>query len=298
MNKTTKRSTSPNGTLTDILDEYRAIIEKELEIALTGNNARFTVEEAMKYSTLEGGKRIRGVLVLEFCRIFGGKLEKATPIAAAIEMIQAFSLIHDDLPCMDDDDFRRGKPSCHKEFSEPVALLAGDALLANAFNTVSATAFLSKKEAISHKNTVLVMSALSNAIMEMVRGQQLDMDFESAKSNTLDEDAIIGMYNRKTCALISGACVCGAICASASDKDIHKAKSYGIALGLAFQMTDDLLDLENESKDKKTFATLFGAKKTNEKADEYTDMALKIAKSIPDSEFLQQLATMLIKRTV
>jgi geranylgeranyl diphosphate synthase type II len=272
-------------------DEYRGIIENELQQALHGD---FRVDEAMRYSTLGGGKRVRGVLTLEFCRAFGGDVAKAAPAAAAIEMVQAFSLIHDDLPCMDDDDFRRGKPSCHKQFGEATALLAGDALLANAFNTAAASMFLPKS--IKPNNTVSVISALSGAVMEMIRGQQSDMDFESGTAK-LTEDDILGMYNRKTCALISAACVCGAICANANEKNLHKARSYGVALGLAFQMTDDLLDADTEKSGKKTYATLFGVKKTKEKAWEYADSAVKIAGSIPDSAFLKEMAISLNKRT-
>jgi geranylgeranyl diphosphate synthase type II len=271
------------------LEEYRGIIESELEQALHGD---FRVDEAMRYSTLGGGKRIRGVLTLEFCKAFGGDVSRAAPVAAAVEMVQAFSLVHDDLPCMDDDDERRGKPSCHKAFDEATALLAGDALLANAFNTIAATAFLPK--AVKPMGTISVMSALSGAVMEMIRGQQLDMDYE--KKSKLTEDDIVNMYSRKTCALISAACVCGAICGKTSDKDIHKARSYGVALGLAFQMTDDLLDLDCEKSEKKTFATLFGKKKTKEKAWEYADSAIKIAGSIPEGAFLKELAIKLNER--
>ncbi|MCL1831355.1 MAG: polyprenyl synthetase family protein [Oscillospiraceae bacterium] len=272
-------------------EAYREIVEVELKQALHGDSR---VDEAMRYSTLGGGKRVRGVLTLAFCRAFGGDVGKAAPVAAAIEMVQAFSLIHDDLPCMDDDDMRRGKPACHKRFDEATALLAGDALLANAFNTAAAAMFLPKS--IKPNHAVSVVSALSGAVMEMIRGQQLDMDYESSKK--LSEDDILGMYNRKTCALISAACVCGAICAGASEKNLHKARSYGVALGLAFQMTDDLLDVDSEKHDKKTYATVFGKAKTKEKAWEYADSAVKIAGSIPDSAFLKEMAIILNKREV
>ena len=277
------------------LNEYRNLIEKELEIALHSNsNVDSGVEQAMRYSTLGGGKRIRGILALEFCRVFGSDVKKGLAIAAAIEMVQAFSLIHDDLPCMDDDDFRRGKPSCHKQFNEATALLAGDALLANAFNTVSSTAFLPKPHGIKPVNTVSIMSTLSNATMEMIRGQQADMEFESRDSITQDE--ILSMYSRKTCALISAACVCGAICADASEKGLHKARSYGFALGMAFQLTDDLLDLQTEKDSKKTIATLIGEKDTAKLIKEYTDTAVKIAQNLPNGEFLETLAKELIDR--
>ncbi|MCL1866215.1 MAG: polyprenyl synthetase family protein [Oscillospiraceae bacterium] len=270
------------------LAEYRKVIEKELLQALLP--IEFSVGEAMRYSTLGGGKRLRGVLTLEFCKAFGGDVAKAVPVAAAVEMIQSFSLIHDDLPCMDNDDFRRGKPSCHKQYGEATAFLAGDALLANAFNTACFTAF--SPAGIKPANAMSVVSALSNATMEMIKGQQLDMDFEGYSEDSdkkIDEDDIINMYNRKTCALISAACVCGAICADAPDSDIHLARSYGVSLGLAFQIADDLLDLESEKAGKTTYATVFGVKKSRKKLKEYSDMAVKIAARLPKSEFLRDL---------
>jgi geranylgeranyl diphosphate synthase type II len=272
------------------LAEYREVIESELVQALHGNDK---ITEAMRYSTLGGGKRIRGVLVLEFCRVFGGNVNKASCVAAAVEMIQAFSLIHDDLPCMDNDDERRGKPSCHKQFGEASALLAGDALLAGAFNSACFSALM--PNGLKPENAMKIVSTLSNATVEMIRGQQIDMDFETQKKIS-DED-IINMYSRKTCALISAACVCGAICANARDKDIHMARSFGVALGLAFQIADDLLDFkEDKQSGKKTYATLFGEKKAKEKAREYTDTAIKIMDKLPNNEFLKELAVGLNNR--
>ena len=278
------------------LTEYRDIIEKELEQSLySGGN--FKVIEAMRYSTLGGGKRIRGVLALEFARVFGGGKGFslcARLSAAAIEMIQAFSLVHDDLPCMDDDDERRGKPSCHKQYGEATALLAGDALLACAFNTVSAA--LAMDKSANPVNVVSIISTLSNATMEMIHGQQYDMEFEQRGSVDLEE--LLAMYNRKTCALISAACVCGAICGGAKDKQLHLARSYGVALGLAFQITDDLLDFKTEKAEKKTVPAIIGAKEAKKLAREHTDSAIKIAESIKGGEFLKELAIMLIERKI
>ena len=285
------------------LAEYRRVIEKELELALL-NSEDFEVVEAMRYSTLGGGKRIRGALVLEFCKVFSKDYKKAACVAAAIEMIQAFSLIHDDLPCMDDDDERRGKPSCHKKFGEATALLAGDALLAASFNTASATAFL--PGGIEPVKAMKIVSTLSNATMEMIKGQQIDMDYEQetpagktgSSAEITEDDIIEKLYIRKTCALISAACVCGAICGNAKDKDIHLARNFGVSLGLAFQLTDDLLDFKTEKSGKKTFATLFGEKKTKEKAWEYTEIAVKIAEKLPNGDFLKDIAITLNNRKV
>jgi geranylgeranyl diphosphate synthase type II len=287
-----------NNEYEQILTQNRELIERELEQALHSSEqsleGNLDVVKAMKYSTLGGGKRIRGVLTLEFCRVFGGDIKRAALVSAAVELIQAFSLIHDDLPCMDNDDFRRGKPSCHKKFGEAAALLAGDALLATAFNTAAATAFLPK--GLKPLNAVSVISALSNATADMVKGQQMDIDFEKKLVGDITEDELMGMYNRKTCALISAACVSGALCADAGEKKIHAARGYGVALGLAFQLNDDLLDFSNEKKDKKTYATLFGENKTKEKAAEYTETAVNIADKFPKGDFLRELALNLNKR--
>ena len=285
------------------LSEYRELIERELEQALYNPETDYTVGEAMRYSTLSegagGGKRVRGILTLEFCRVFGADIKKAAPIAAAVEMVQAFSLIHDDLPCMDDDDFRRGKPSCHKQYGEAVALLAGDALLAGAFNTVSAAAFLPKSAGgLKSQNVVSIISALSNATTEMIKGQQYDMDYERRAVGELTSEGLLAMYSRKTCALISAACVCGAICANAPDKSLHDARGYGFALGLAFQIADDLLDFNTEKPDKKTIPVLIGEKKARELAESYTDIAVKTAEKLPNSNgtFLKELALSLNNR--
>ncbi|MCL2071670.1 MAG: polyprenyl synthetase family protein [Oscillospiraceae bacterium] len=283
------------------LNEYRELIEKELEQSLHFPETDCKAGEAMRYSALGGGKRIRGVLTLEFCRILSGggnmdTAEKALPAAAAVEMIHAFSLIHDDLPCMDDDDYRRGKPSCHKQFGEASALLAGDGLLAAAFNTVASAAFLPKP--IKPQNVVSVISSLSNATMEMIKGQQYDMDFEQSDKDRVTEEELLAMYNRKTCALISAACVCGAMCANASERNLHNARSYGFSLGLAFQITDDLLDLKTEKTGKKTLPLLIGEKKAREMAQSYTDAAVKIAENLPHGDFLKELALSLISRQI
>jgi len=291
--------------ITKRLDEYRALIETELEQAL--HSAEFAAGEAMRYSVLGGGKRIRGILTLEFCRIFdkstrenvpaeNGLLSGAALVAAAIEMLHAFSLIHDDLPCMDNDDFRRGKPSCHKQFGESTALLAGDALLANTFNTVAAAAFLPKPNGLKPQNVVSIISAMSNATMEMIKGQQQDMDFE--RRSCVSEEELLAMYNRKTCALISAACVCGAMCADTAEKNLHNARSYGFALGMAFQITDDLLDIDTEKADKKTLPGIIGKQSAQKSAREYTDAAVKIAEKLPGGEFLKHLAVSLIDRKI
>ncbi|MCL2633901.1 MAG: polyprenyl synthetase family protein [Oscillospiraceae bacterium] len=278
------------------IGEYKSLIEKELETAL--RDVQFDVGEAMRYSVLNGGKRIRGVLTMEFCRVFGKnserELEKAAYIAASIEMIHAFSLIHDDLPCMDNDDLRRGKPSCHKQFNEATALLAGDALLALAYNNAAALSFIPK--GLKAERVVKIISTLSAATVEMIAGQQLDMDYEKAEKIT--EAQLLSMYNRKTANLISCSCVCGALVAGANDKNVHLARTYGQALGVAFQITDDLLDFKTEKHGKKTLPLIIGEEEARKKAEEITGLVIETADEIKGGEFLKDLALSLIDRRV
>ncbi|MBR6634942.1 MAG: polyprenyl synthetase family protein, partial [Clostridia bacterium] len=189
----------------------------------------------MLYSLKNGGKRVRPMLVLEFCRVCGGDVQAALPFACAVEMIHTYSLIHDDLPCMDDDDFRRGMPSCHKQYGEATALLAGDGLLTLAFSVLS-------KAALSAERKIEAVKVLADCAghLGMIGGQTMDLAHEGQKI-TLDQlrktDAL------KTGRLIRCACALGCIAAGA-DEEMHKAaEKYADSIGLAFQIVDDLLDI-------------------------------------------------------
>ncbi|GHV46389.1 hypothetical protein FACS189499_01480 [Clostridia bacterium] len=239
---------------------------------------------AMKYCFHSGGKRIRPAVLLESCRLLGGSVEKAVPAALAIEFIHTFSLIHDDLPCMDNDDFRRGMASCHKQFSESTALLAGDALIVAAFSILAKYDY----------STVLIQKAAEyTGIRGMIGGQESDIRFTRSEHMPTEAD-ILAMYSQKTGALLSFSAFAGAVIAGAERDDAEKFAEYGDALGLAFQLVDDLLDADDESGI--SFVTLFGKEKTREQAAFYTNKALGILENFPGNEKLTELTKNLLER--
>lgn len=211
------------------------------------------VSQAMRYSIENGGKRVRPSLVLAFCELNGGDINKAMPLACALEMIHTYSLIHDDLPCMDDDDFRRGKPSCHVKFGYEYALLAGDALLTLAFET----ALKAELPATLVVKAVKELAAASGWA-GMVGGQVIDLQNEGKKVNIED---VVRMYNLKTGELIRVACVIGCITAGALDM-IPYATVYAHNIGLSFQIVDDILDITSDSQ---TLGKPVGSDELNEK---------------------------------
>ena len=259
------------------------------------------VSEAMKYSVRNGGKRIRPVLTLEFCKACGAEPEKALPFACAVEMIHTYSLIHDDLPCMDDDDYRRGKPSCHIAYGEANALLAGDALLTLAFETVV-------KADVPAENVVRAVKELSYSagILGMVGGQVLDLQNEN-KALTLGE--LEQIHNLKTGELIRVACVLGCIAAGADEEKIKAAEAYAKGIGLTFQIVDDILDVTSDAEtlgkpigsdaenQKTTYVSLLGIEKSKEVAAELTQKAKEVlAVYDENTEALSELADNLLIR--
>ena len=220
--------------------------QKTIEAALDGYAGRWPdhgpIREAMAYSLLSGGKRIRPVLTLAVCRLFGGEEAKALPLACGLEMMHTSSLIHDDLPCMDDDDLRRGKPTNHKVFGEWQALLAGDALQAEAFRAVLSCSGLPDK---ARADTAAVLAAAAG-IVGICGGQYLDL---AGEGRILPEAEIREMYARKTGALFRAACQMGCCAASAPAEKLAAAGAYGDALGLSFQLRDDLLDLDSTEEE-------------------------------------------------
>lgn len=255
------------------LDEINSALKEYLPAADD------VVSQAMRYSVENGGKRIRPALLLEFCRVCGGDYKKAMPFACALEMIHTYSLIHDDLPCMDNDDFRRGKPSCHIAFGEEYALLAGDALLTLAFETAM-------KSNLSAEITVKAAKKLAKAagVMGMVGGQVLDLQNEGKKVGVSDLQKTDEL---KTGELIRAACVLGCVCAGADDKKIAAAKKYAHDIGIAFQIVDDILDVtsdeetlgkpigSDEENQKSTYVSLLGIEKSRKTAEELTLNAQK-----------------------
>lgn len=224
-----------------VLKDAAAVEEKLSELLSEKYIGAGGLAEAMRYSTLGGGKRIRAALTIEFCKLFGGSEEQSLQFAAAIEMIQAYSLIHDDLPCMDDDDMRRGKPSCHIAFGEAPALLAGDTLLTYAFETVASAENVSDR-AVREATRYL---AFNIGALGMAGGQMVDLGDASASYEELKK-----LHSMKTAALIKASAALGYIATleGGPDSEIMKSISdYSECLGLAFQIKDDLLDVEGDA---------------------------------------------------
>lgn len=254
--------------------------------------------EAMRYSLLAGGKRLRPVMTLEFCRMCGGTWEKALPFAAAVEMIQTYSLIHDDLPCMDNDDFRRGRPTNHKVYGEAGAVLAGDGLLTAAFGYLA-------KAKLPAEAVVQAVACLSECAGElgMVGGQVLDM---TAEERVCTEQEILDIQNRKTGALIRASCVLGIIAAQGSEEQCRAAADFADHLGLAFQIRDDMLDvLGNEQElgkavgtdgNKNTFVRLYGLRQCEDLVRQHTELALDALRSFREHDFMKRLSLELISR--
>ncbi len=290
--------------LKETLNEYKIYIDKKIDELFADCDLPYsTVLKSARYSLTLGGKRIRPTLVLELCKIFGGDIEKAVNFAVALEMIHTYSLIHDDLPCMDNDDMRRGKPSCHKAFGEDIALLAGDTLLTEAFTVAS-------KANLKPENTVLGIKALSThaGLHGMIGGQVLDLSFEKSKP---DADMLVDMYSRKTSGLIVLAVKLGIIASeNFCDNDLLIAEEYGKNLGIAFQIIDDILDYTADEKllgkptgsddknNKTTFVSLFGIEKAKEMASCYTEKAINALDKIKgNTEFLRELTGYLLERS-
>lgn len=288
--------------------DFKAQIEKYCDVVNTelmkyipeANDGQRDVTKAMRYSLSNGGKRLRPIFVLEFCRMCGGDVNKALPYACAIEYIHTYSLIHDDLPCMDNDDMRRGKPSCHKMYGEATALLAGDALLTHAFEICSASE-------LSDSQNLRAVSLLSQnaGVGGMIGGQVIDLKYEQSDPSISN---ILTVHRLKTGALISAACILGCIAAGADDEKIALASRYAYMIGTAFQIRDDLLDiLGDEEKlgkpvgsdadnDKTTYVTLVGADRAQQDVKTLTDKAVEILDSFGENDFMKTLSEYLVNR--
>lgn len=234
------------------------------------------IAQMLMYSLESGGKRVRPLLCLEFCAAFGGDVDRALNFALAVEFIHTYSLIHDDLPCMDNDDFRRGKPSSHIKFGEANALLAGDALLTYAFSLIADAAIKGDVTPIQSVRATKELSRLAG-MNGMIGGQYIDLKYENIPANL---QVISEMDLLKTAALIESACALGLIAAGADECDISYARDFARELGLAFQIKDDLLEAEEggETSDVKngkvTYVSLFGIEKAGELAAIHTKNAL------------------------
>ena len=260
--------------------------------------------EAMAYSLLDGGKRIRGCLTLAMCELCGGEVQSALPLACAIEMVHAYSLIHDDLPCMDNDDLRRGKPSCHIKFGEGTALLAGDALLTHAFSAASDAYF---NGTLPAETVLRCVNQLSRAagVEGMIGGQVIDTAPEEVP---MTPEQLEAMHSMKTGALIRSAAVLGCLAAGAPRDVVMQADLYAAKIGLAFQIVDDILDATEESEklgkstsdadnNKTTYITLYGVEKAREMVRRLVlEADLAVKGTVLDDEMLYELADTLAKR--
>lgn len=280
---------------------YASLFEKVLpSFVPCAEKEKADMREMLFYSLESGGKRVRPVLCLSFCELSGGRAEDALHFAAAVEFVHTYSLIHDDLPCMDNDDYRRGKLSSHKKFGEANALLVGDALLTHAFSLLSQAALQNKVSAQATVGAVDVLSRCAG-VNGMIGGQYVDLAIEGTKCTA---DDLFLMDHYKTAALIKAACQLGCIAAQADEEIIEKAGIFADYLGLAFQIVDDLLDDVDENasdklNEKSTYPGLLGVEQARTLAQEYTQKAIDaLAVFGEDAEFLRTFALQLVNRTV
>lgn len=283
------------------LEEYNSKINSALiEHLSSANDGQIDVVRAMKYSLSNGGKRLRPVLTLEFCKMCGGDIDAAMNYACAVEYVHTYSLIHDDLPCMDDDDMRRGNPSCHKMYGEAMALLAGDGLLTHAFEICASS------DLDAQKNADAVCLLSQNAgVGGMIGGQVIDLKYEAGDPTISD---ILSVHKLKTGALISAACLLGCIAAGASNEQLSAASKYAYLIGTAFQIKDDLLDVQGDEavlgkpvgsdaeNDKTTYVTLVGVQKAQKDVEKLTAKAIEILNEFDDNEFMKALSEYLVNR--
>ncbi len=278
---------------------YLAAIEHYLGGLFLGDRPYGQLQEAMRYSLLAGGKRVRPVLTCAFAELFGGEWEKAVPLGCALELIHTYSLIHDDLPCMDDDDLRRGKPTCHKVYGETLAVLAGDALQPEAFAILAAAEGLSAQQRIDAV-AVLARAAGGDG---MVAGQVLDLD---GKCRSREQVELL--HSLKTGAMIAAAAELGCVMANAAPEQRQAARDYAWEVGLAFQIRDDMLDViadqtefgkpigSDREEGKTTFVDLIGLDGCEREVAACTGRAKAALSDFPGNGFLLELADQLAER--
>lgn len=282
--------------------EYKKLVDLKLSEFFNPSGLSYDgLLESMHYSLTAGGKRIRPTLVLEFCRISGGDIEKALPVACAIEMLHTYSLIHDDLPCMDNDELRRGKPTNHVVYGECTATLAGDALQAEAFGTIA-------RSELPAENKIACVEILADAVGSdgMCAGQYLDMVGES---EILTESELDDINSRKTGALLIAACRMGVAAAGGSGEMLEAAAHYGACVGAAFQIRDDILDVISTSEElgkpvgsdaqehKNTYMALLGEERCMEMVENLINKAKSaLCGAFDDTRFLCDLADSMVTR--
>ncbi len=281
----------------DELKNYANIINVEIEKKLIKEDViEKKLNNSVEYSLMAGGKRIRPVLMIAVYKLFKSDFEKVFPFAISMEMIHNFSLIHDDLPGIDNDDFRHGKPTNHKAFGEATAILAGDLLLNKAYLLLGEE-FAKNSDDIDLK--IKAFNELTNGVNRMIIGEYVDTEFEGQK---VSDDYLEYMHKNKTGALIKASIRIGAILAGASEEDIEKLTQYGECIGLAFQIKDDILDVIGDveelgkpvgndvEKHKSTFVTKYGLEESINRLNKVTEEAIEIIGEYESGEFLKELA--------
>lgn len=288
----------------DRLKKTRKLVDRRLDELLKVHCEEGVLFDAMRYSLMAGGKRLRSALCLMSARLFGDET-KALDFACALEMIHSYSLIHDDLPAMDDDNLRRGKPTNHMVFGEAMAILAGDGLLNTAFEVMINSA-AEDRENIINKTKAIGIIAKAAGADGMIQGQTADIEFEGKDK---DEEVLSYIHERKTAALITASVLSGAVIMGADEKEINALKEYGHCIGLVFQIVDDILDVEGDEKKlgktlgkdeasgKQTFAGIYGLDRSKQIASEMTDKAKRSIKLFSNkAEELSVLAEFLLHR--
>jgi geranylgeranyl diphosphate synthase type II len=289
--------------LSSFFEEDRLAVEAALERLLPANSATpSSIHTAMRYSVFAGGKRMRPILCLESARIFSSDVTPALHPACAIEFIHTYSLIHDDLPALDNDDLRRGKPTCHKKFGEAIAILAGDALLTLAFESIGATPVPAERRV----SILTEVASAAGTINGMVGGQVADVEAEGKR---IDPQMLEYIHRSKTAALIRASITSGALCAGAGPDDVARLRRFGETIGWAFQVTDDILDVEESSaalgktagkdiaQQKATYPAVYGLERSHAIAKELATNA--IAELAPYSDRaarLREIAEYLVLR--
>lgn len=280
----------------EYIEGYLANIYKKFQ-----TEPQIPLFEAMEYSLLAGGKRLRPILALDFCRMCGKEWQNAAPFAAAIEMIHTYSLIHDDLPCMDNDDFRRGRPTNHKVYGYGMAVLAGDALLTDAFMVAASTRLPNPLD----MSKAIGLIAEGAGSLGMVGGQVLDIMSEERE---LTEHEVLAIQSRKTGKLISIACRLGVLAAGGTMVQLEAAERFANALGLAFQIRDDMLDIIGTQEEmgkgvgtdasKNTFVRLYGLEQCELLVQRYTQEAIDALQIFDDHTYMESLAQDLTSRRI
>jgi geranylgeranyl diphosphate synthase type II len=289
------------------LKERCKLVDNALEKMLPGeDDLPVSLHASMRYSVFAGGKRIRPVLMLAACEAVGGDKDLAMPAACAMEMIHTYSLIHDDLPAMDDDDFRRGNPTNHKVFGEAIAILAGDALLTQAFIAMSNPLYAEK---VPPATLIAVVSEIGHCAGSygMVGGQVVDMESEGKLD--IDLPTVQYIHTHKTGALIKASVKAGALLGAADEKALAALTRYGEVIGLAFQIADDILDIEgtteqigkdagsDEARGKATYPAVVGLPESKKRAAELVEMALESLLGFDDrAEPLREIARYIVAR--